>query len=161
MDIKQYLAEKEIEFKIFTHPAVYTCEEADKYNKDIRGVHSKNLFLKERKGRRFYLVILPAEQRLDMNSLGEKLNEKLKFANEADLNEILGITTGAVSPFALINDKEGKVEAVISGQVGPNAYEVLKQGEVKIFIAPQGSSVREAIDKWKHDKLQQMAMKVF
>ena len=56
---------------------------------------------------------------------------------------------------------EREVDAVISGQVGPNAYEVLKQGEVKIFIAPQDSSVREAIDKCKHNELQQMEMKVF
>ena len=56
---------------------------------------------------------------------------------------------------------EREVEAVISGQVGPNAYEVLKQGEVKIFIAPKDSSVREAIDKCKHNELQQMEIKVY
>ena len=56
---------------------------------------------------------------------------------------------------------EQEVDAVISGQVGPNAYEVLKQGEVKIFIAPQDSSIREAIEKCAHNELQQMQMKVF
>ncbi len=56
---------------------------------------------------------------------------------------------------------EREVEAVISGQVGPNAYEVLKQGEVKIFIAPKDSSVSEALDKCRNDTLQQMEMKVF
>ena len=56
---------------------------------------------------------------------------------------------------------EREVDAVISGQVGPNAYEALKLGEVKIFIAPQDSSIREAIEKCKHNELQQMQMKVF
>ena len=56
---------------------------------------------------------------------------------------------------------EREVEAVISGQVGPNAYAVLKQGDVKIFIAPRDSSVREAIDMCTHNELQQMEMKVF
>jgi len=54
-----------------------------------------------------------------------------------------------------------EVDAVISGQVGPNAYEVLKQGGVKIFIASQEMSATEAIDKFKNNELKQMEMKVF
>ena len=54
-----------------------------------------------------------------------------------------------------------EVDSVISGQVGPNAYEVLKQGGVKIFIASQEMSAREAIDKFKNNELKQMEMKVF
>ena len=56
---------------------------------------------------------------------------------------------------------EKEVDAVISGQVGPNAYEVLKQGGIKIFIASQEMSAREAIDKFKNNELKQMEMKVF
>jgi predicted Fe-Mo cluster-binding NifX family protein len=54
-----------------------------------------------------------------------------------------------------------EVDAVISGQVGPNAYEVLKQGGVKIFIAPQDISVKEAIDRYKNSALTQMEMRIF
>lgn len=56
---------------------------------------------------------------------------------------------------------EREVDAVISGQVGPNAYEVLKQGGVKIFLAPQGISVKEAVKKYKNGELSPMEMKVF
>ena len=56
---------------------------------------------------------------------------------------------------------EKEVDAVISGQVGPNAYEVLKKGGVKIFIASQEMSAREAIDKLRKNELNQMEMKVF
>lgn len=54
-----------------------------------------------------------------------------------------------------------EVDAVISGQVGPNAHEVLKQGGVKIFIAPQDMSVKEAIDRYKNSALRQMEMRIF
>lgn len=56
---------------------------------------------------------------------------------------------------------EKDAEAVISGQVGPNAFEVLTQGGVKIFVAPEGMSVREALTQYKDGKLRQMELKVF
>ncbi len=56
---------------------------------------------------------------------------------------------------------EHDAEAVITGQVGPNAFEVLKQGGVKIFLAPDGMGVREAIARHQNGELRQMAMKVF
>lgn len=117
MNPKKYLEEKEIKFKIFEHPSVYTCEDAEKYNKKIRGIHSKNLFIKNRKSKRFYLVIVPADIKLDMIYLGEKLGDKIKFSNEQDLKEILGLIPGAVSPFGLINDKEHKVIIIIDKKV--------------------------------------------
>ena len=56
---------------------------------------------------------------------------------------------------------ERDVDALISGQVGPNAYEALTQGGIKIFIAPEGMSVKEALTKYKNGELKQMEMKVF
>ena len=56
---------------------------------------------------------------------------------------------------------EHDAEAVISGQVGPNAFEALKQGGVKILIASEGTSVRDALTQYQNGKLRQMEMKVF
>jgi len=82
------------------------------------------------------------------------------MACEAQENKNADAASGAGTSCAqLVLERE--VDAVISGQVGPNAYEALKQGEVKIFIVPQDSSVREAINKYKQNELQQMEMKVF
>ena len=122
MDIRGYLASLGIGFREFRHPPVYTCEEANKYNKEIRGIHSKNLFLKERKGRRFYLVILPEHKRASMEELGKIVDEKLKFANDDDLISILGVHAGSVSPFALINDKEHRVKVMIDREVWDSEY---------------------------------------
>ncbi len=116
-EIKDYIIRLGLSFKEFKHPPVYTCEEAEKYNKDIKGVHSKNLFIKDKKSKRFYLVILPASKKLNMDNLGELLNDNIKFADEEDLKNILGLNKGAVSPFGLINDKENKVQIIIDKEV--------------------------------------------
>jgi predicted Fe-Mo cluster-binding NifX family protein len=79
---------------------------------------------------------------------------------EAIKNENADAPSGAGTSCAqLVLDKG--VDAVISGRVGPNAHEVLKHGEVTILIAPQNSSVLEAIQKCKDNQLQRMEMKVF
>ena len=116
-DIKQYLKELKIEFKTFSHPPIYTCEEADKYNKNIKGIHSKNLFLKGRKSKNFYLIIIPAIKNLEIKKFEDILNKKLKFANETDLKEIINTTPGSVSPFALIFDNELRVQLIIDKEV--------------------------------------------
>src|SRR3990167_861411 len=93
MEIKEYLKNKGITFKEVTHQAVYTVEESKKLNihDELKGIHSKNLFLKNRKGNKFYLIILPENKKLDLELFENKLNEKLKFANEEELKKILGL----------------------------------------------------------------------
>lgn len=114
--VKKYLENLGVKFKVYKHPPVYTVEQADRYNQEIKGIHSKNLFLKS-KQKRFFLVILPGEKRIDIRALEKLLNEKLKFASESDLFNILKITPGSVSPFALLNDNENKVELLIDKMV--------------------------------------------
>ncbi len=116
-EIKQYLKEIGIEFKTFHHPPLFTCEQAENYNKEIKGIHSKNLFVKNRKAANFYLVIIQAFEKLNLKEFESLLNEKLAFANEKELKNILNLTTGAVSPFGLINDKENKTILIIKKQV--------------------------------------------
>ncbi len=122
LKVRKYLESKGISFKVFTHPPVYTVEEAKKYSQDIRGIHSKNLFLKDKKSKQFYLIIISADKKANMDELGMIVNNKLKFANEDDLKELLGLTPGAVSPFGLINDTEHKVEVLIDKAVWESEY---------------------------------------
>lgn len=117
MEIKEYLKKIGVKFKTFNHPAVYTVEEAKKYNQNINGMHSKNLFLKERKAKRYYLFILPAEKKFEIATAEQLTKDKLKFANEKEINDFLGSYSGAVSPFGLINDKENKISLLIDKEV--------------------------------------------
>ncbi|UCE40820.1 MAG: prolyl-tRNA synthetase associated domain-containing protein [Candidatus Aminicenantes bacterium] len=96
------------------HPPVYTVEEAEKQWTKIIGAHCKNLFLRNKKGNRHYLVILEASKVADLKSLNKILGEdRLSFASEKRLMKYLGLETGAVSAFGLIYDKENHVKVVI------------------------------------------------
>ena len=96
------------------HPPVFTVEEAEKHWTQITGAHCKNLFLRNKKGNRHYLVILEAAKVADLKSLNKLLGEdRLSFASEKRLMRYLGLETGAVSAFGLINDSENLVQVVI------------------------------------------------
>lgn len=116
--IKEFLEKNNISYTLYTHHAVFTCEEADLHCKHVPGIPAKNLFLKEDKGDQFFLVILPAHKKLNMNALASLLEvKKLRFASEAELKEILGLTPGSVSILGLINDTEKKVQLIIDEQM--------------------------------------------
>ena len=84
--------------------------------------------------------------------------ESLEY--EAAKNESADASSGAGTACAQFILEKG-VDILISGQVGPNAYEVLKQAEIKVVIAPKDCSAREAIEKYKNNELLQMELKVF
>jgi Ala-tRNA(Pro) deacylase len=103
-----------IPFTRHEHPPVYTVEEAEKHWTEITGAHCKNLFLRNKKGNRHYLVILEASKAADLKALTKILGEdRLSFASGERLMRYLGLEAGAVSPFGLIHDKESHVQVVI------------------------------------------------
>lgn len=100
------------------HPPVYTVEEAAKYWGKIEGTHCKNLFLRNNKGNRHYLVILEQSQKADLKKLADKTGAgKLSFASPERLHKYLGLDTGAVSPFGLINDHNKEVVVVLDSSL--------------------------------------------
>lgn len=113
-----WLERKGVEYILHSHPAVFTAAEAKIHCSFIPGLHCKNLFLKEKTGDNYYLVTIPADQRLDIKSLKIKLNcSHLTFAEEPDLENLLGLTKGAVSPLGLVNDKDNRVIYVVDESV--------------------------------------------
>lgn len=104
----------EIPFEKFDHPPLFTCEDAEKYELPEMGGHTKNLFIRNKKGDKYYLVTVCAEKRVDLKNLAKLLAEsKLSFASPERLMEVLHLTPGSVSPFALINDTEKQVTVII------------------------------------------------
>lgn len=117
------LEKHSIAYDRYEHPPVYTVDEAKKYWKDIKGAHSKNLFLRNNKGNRHYLVVLEESKTADLKQLSDKLNAgKLSFASERRLMQYLGLETGAVSPFGLINDENKAVTVVIDSDLKKYEY---------------------------------------
>ena len=96
------------------HPPVATVEEAVRHWADIPATHCKNLFLRNQKGDRHYLVIVEHAKRVDLRRLADQIGDgKLSFASPERLRTHLGLTPGSVSPFGLINDSSRGVRVVI------------------------------------------------
>ncbi len=103
-----------IAYSRLEHPAVFTVEQAEKYWGSITGAHCKNLFLRNKKGKRHYLAILESSKSADLKALTGQLGEdRLSFASPERLMRYLGLEPGAVSPFGLINDSQKEVRVVI------------------------------------------------
>ena len=112
-DFFNYLAEHDIAYERHDHPAVYTIEEADRLVPPLPAAKTKNLFLRDSKGRRHFLVIVSGDKQVDIKGLQTVLGtSRLSFGSPKRLKEYLGIEPGAVSLFAIVNDTEQKVEVI-------------------------------------------------
>jgi Ala-tRNA(Pro) deacylase len=96
------------------HPPVFTVEESRELRGRIPGGHSKNLFLKDKKDALF-LVVASEDAMIDLKGLHRRLGAsgRFSFGSAPLLMEVLGVIPGAVTPFAAINDTEGRVNVVL------------------------------------------------
>jgi Ala-tRNA(Pro) deacylase len=108
--VLEVLQELEIDFEMIEHPPVFTIGEAMKYWDRIDATHCKNLFFRNHKGNRHYLVILRADRKLNIRDLEQRLGQgKISFASPRRIKKYLGLEGGSVSLFGIINDKEKHV----------------------------------------------------
>ena len=102
----------------FDHPAVYTVSEAKKLSPEMDGASTKNLFLRDKKGIRHFLVVVPQDKQVDLKELSSILEaSRLSFASPDRLNKYLGIEPGSVSILALLNDPEKTVEVFVDNEL--------------------------------------------
>jgi Ala-tRNA(Pro) deacylase len=152
--VTEYLTGLGIPFVTHEHPAVATVAEAEQYWSRIEAVHAKNLFLRNAKGTRHFLVVLAHDRRADLAALALAYGEaKLGFASPERLQTYLGLTPGAVSPFGLINDPDKQVRVAVDYALReaatvafhPNvntATLVLSGADFRKFLAATGHDVR-------------------
>lgn len=107
------LEELGIHTSTYRHPPVFTVEEARVHCGHLPGEHCKNLFLKDKKGR-LWLVVTRDSRDVDIKALQKALGAaRLSFGKAELLMEILGVSPGGVTPFALINDREQRITVVL------------------------------------------------
>jgi len=112
--VETRLRELGISFERHEHPPVFTVEQAEKHWAGIDATHCKNLFLRNQKGTRHYLVIVKHSKRADLRSVSTQIGDgKLSFASPDRLMKYLGLTPGSVSPFGLMNDCDRHVHVAI------------------------------------------------
>jgi len=143
-----------IAYERHEHPAVFRAEDASKYWNPIAGVQCKNLFLRNKKGDRHYLVVLEISKRADLKEIVRLVgDDRLSFGSPERLMAELGLTPGSVSPFGLINDADGSVRVLIDRDLEgkdrlifhPNintASVVVSWADLERFLATRANSVR-------------------
>jgi Ala-tRNA(Pro) deacylase len=113
-ELYELLKKLDIRFEYHEHPPVATIEDALIHWKDYNSGRCKNIFFRNHKGDRHYLVILEHLAKLDIKDLEKRLRQgKLTFASDKRLKNYLGVEPGSVSPFGIINDKEKHVHLFI------------------------------------------------
>lgn len=106
----QLLDELHIAYEYIEHPPAPTIEIAKQYWAGHDAQHCKNLFFRNHKGNRHYLVILNCDRDMAIHDIEKQLHQgKLSFASEARMDKYLGVKPGSVTPFGLINDTEHHV----------------------------------------------------
>lgn len=112
--VSAHLAGLGILFERYEHPPVATVEQAERYWSAIDATHCKNLFLRNQKGNRHYLIIVVYSKRVDLRGVADQIGDgKLSFASPERLMTFLGVTPGSVSPFGLINDRDHQVRVYL------------------------------------------------
>ncbi len=109
-----------IEYTNHEHPAVYTVEEADLHHEGIDGVHSKNLFFKDKK-KNLFLVVTLSDKPIVIKEVAKKIGAKSpSFGKPELLDQVLGVIPGAVTPFAIVNDENHNVKVILDEELMEN-----------------------------------------
>ena len=143
-----------IPFERHDHPPVFTVDEAVHHWAGIEATHCKNLFVRNKKGSRHYLIVAEHTKPVRLDAVVAQLgDDRLSFASPDRLQRYLGLTPGSVSPFGLINDAKHEVIVVIdadlrqAARVGfhPNvntSTTVISLADFERFLASTGNVVR-------------------
>ena len=154
MDLTEFLATHGIRPVRHEHPAVMTVEESLRLVPRLPGAKTKNLFLRDKKGRRHFLVTVPHDKAVDIDALAEEIGVNgLGFGSAERLQKHLGIKPGSVSLLALVNDEVQAVEFVLDRALWEaeavhahplvnTATMVIPHAELERFLAATGHPPR-------------------
>ena len=118
-DLYKLLAENKIAYVRHDHPAVFTVADVERLVPPLPAVKTKNLFLRDKKGKRHFLVVVPAQKRVDIKALGTAIGAgRLSFGSPDRLKRILDVDPGSVTILALIRDSGHAVEVVFDKILG-------------------------------------------
>lgn len=117
-DLFAFLDRLAIAHATVSHPAVFTVEESKTLRGQLPGGHTKNLFVRDKKGRLFLIVALE-DSAIDLKRAHEAIGAqgRVSFGSAATLREVWGVEPGSVTPFGAINDGENRVTVVLEARM--------------------------------------------
>ena len=148
-----FLDANHFEYQRVEHPAVFTCEEAETHRPDVPATSTKNLFLCDKKARRFFLAVTSCEKTVRLDSLALQLGvPHLRFGSEENLFRLLGVTRGSVTMMGLAHDTEHVVELWIDKEIWGSEFFlshplvntatlILAKAELERFFALTGHEI--------------------
>ncbi len=110
-EIRRFLSERQIAYEWVEHEAVFTMEEMERLCIEQKGEDAKNLFLRDAKGKRHFLLTVQKDKQVDLKQLRMQMGTTaLSFASEERLQTYMKLTKGSVTPFGILNDEQRMVE---------------------------------------------------
>ena len=139
-----------IPFEHHEHEAVFTVEESRGVKEAIPGEHTKNLFLKDAGGA-FWLVTVPAEMRVDLKALPEAIGcKRVSFGKPEDMERLLGLTPGSVTPLGAINAEPGSITVVLDRSLAEAERINVHPLRNTATIGLSGADTLRLIEHWGH-----------
>ncbi|MGV7119671.1 prolyl-tRNA synthetase associated domain-containing protein [Sphingopyxis sp. 550A] len=140
-----------VPFAAHEHVAVFTVAESDGVNAAIPGAHTKNLFLKD-SGGAFWLVTVPGEARVDLKALPAAIGSKrVSFGKAEDMDRLLGIAPGSVTPLAAINAPPGSITIVLDAGLAEAGRVNVHPLRNTATISLSGAVILDLLRRWGHD----------
>lgn len=142
-----------IPFAAYEHDAVFTVAESDAVNAAVPGAHTKNLFLKD-SGGTYWLVTVSAEARVDLKALPAAISSKrVSFAKAGDMERLLGISPGSVTPLAAINAPPGSIAVVLDAGLAVADPVNVHPLRNTATLGLSGAAILDLLRHWGHQPL--------
>ena len=154
VDLYQFLHAHGIAYRRYEHPPVWTCEQAERLVPPMDATPTKNLFLRDRKGTRHFLVVLGYGKSADLKALSPLLGaDRLVLGSAERLRRYLGVEPGSVTILGLWQDRERAVEVVFDREIAEapalrchplvnSATLSLSQADIRRFLQETGHELR-------------------
>lgn len=140
-----------IPFVAHEHEAVFTVAESDAVHAAMPGAHTKNLFLKDAGGA-FWLVTVPSDARVDLKTLPAAIGcRRVSFGKATDMERLLGISPGSVTPLAMINAAQGSVTAVLGASLATADPVNVHPLRNTATLGLSGAAILDLLRHWGHN----------
>lgn len=140
------------QYSVLEHEPVFTAAELDSIKSRTEGIHCKNLFLRNAKGNKYYLISLQSDKDVDLKKVKDIIGStRLSFASPERLLKVLNLVPGSVNPFSLVEDSECVVEFFLDKEVATDEKLNFHPGVNYKMVTIGLADLTKYLEKTNHD----------